>query len=58
MQRRKHQNHRRKSLRKPEKAPEEPLEGEKTEEKETNTEAERLNKFNDYYEGKEVKGNE
>ena len=52
MQRRKHQNHRRKSLRKP---PEEPLEGEKTEEKETNTEAERLNKFNDYYEGKEVK---
>lgn len=43
---------------KPEKAPEKPLEGKKTEERETNIEAERLNKFNDYYEGKEVKGNE
>ena len=43
---------------KPEKAPEKPLEGEKAEERETNTEAERMKVFNDYYEGKEVKGNE
>lgn len=47
------------------KAPEEPLEdekaeepGERSEEKETDTEAERMKVFNDYYKGKEVKDNE